>query len=642
MKTSTFLLNGAPTSAPASVDLRAGALTLKFDHGSIRHVRYGGHEVLRQVYAAVRDHNWGTITPDIQDLNIDDHGDSFTVTFTAVHQRHDIDFTWRGTITGTAEGVITFDFDGTANSTFRRNRIGFCVLHPLEASGQPLRVEHVDGSVSEGTFPTLISPDQPFYNIRAVQHQAAPGVWLETRMEGDTFEMEDQRNWTDASFKTYCTPHDLPFPVTVEADTRIQQHITIRLLPNAAPIETPADETPLTITISHDDRAPLPKLGLGLAFDQPPLTKSQIERLKTLRLVHVRADLRPNTADFDAKFRRACAEAAALDAALELALHFTNELDTELRQVRDAINARHPTLARIIIFDTDKPTTSAETMSAARAVLGDLGVTIGGGTDGFFTELNVNRPPVDLIDFAVYSLNPQVHAFDDLTLVETLAGQAATVESARAFMQGKPVVVSPITFKMRSNPAATGVDNPTPPGELPPNVDPRQLSLFGAAWTVGSIKAMTFAGTAAVTYFETVGWLGVMENANGSPLPEKFPSYPNCVFPVYHIFWQINAFKPETVLHSYSTDPLKVDALVLHKADATRIIIVNYTGQVQRITLNEEGAWVVQELSNSTVEMAMCDLDTYGSNTRLILRSSRGSLSVTLPPFGIITLDSQV
>ena len=32
---------------------------------------------------------------------------------------------------------------------------------------------------------------------------------------GETFEMEDQRNWTDASFKTYCTPLSLPYPIKI-------------------------------------------------------------------------------------------------------------------------------------------------------------------------------------------------------------------------------------------------------------------------------------------------------------------------------------------------------------------------------------------------------------------------------------------
>ena len=49
-------------------------------------------------------------------------------------------------------------------------------------------------------------------------------------MRGDIFEMEDQRNWSDASFKTYCTPLALPFPVEIDAGTAVTQEVCISLL----------------------------------------------------------------------------------------------------------------------------------------------------------------------------------------------------------------------------------------------------------------------------------------------------------------------------------------------------------------------------------------------------------------------------
>ena len=46
------------------------------------------------------------------------------------------------------------------------------------------------------------------------------------RMEGDTFEMEDQRNWTGASYKTYVRPLALPWPYTLAAGAKIDQAVT--------------------------------------------------------------------------------------------------------------------------------------------------------------------------------------------------------------------------------------------------------------------------------------------------------------------------------------------------------------------------------------------------------------------------------
>ena len=53
--------------------------------------------------------------------------------------------------------------------------------------------------------------------------------------------------------------------------------------------------------------------------------------------------------------------------------------------------------------------------------------------------------------------------------------------------------VSTISFKRRSNPDATCVIEPHP-DSLPPDVDPRQMSLLGAGWTLGSIKYLAENG----------------------------------------------------------------------------------------------------------------------------------------------------
>jgi D-apionolactonase len=45
------------------------------------------------------------------------------------------------------------------------------------------------------------------------------GLTVTCRMEGDRFEMEE-RNWTDASFKTYCRPLALPWPFMLAAGER--------------------------------------------------------------------------------------------------------------------------------------------------------------------------------------------------------------------------------------------------------------------------------------------------------------------------------------------------------------------------------------------------------------------------------------
>ena len=85
----------------------------------------------------------------------------------------DIDFRWKGSVSGTDKGVIEFTFDGEAHSTFKRNRIGFCVLHGPSAAGQPWLLETVDGKKSKGQFSQFISPHQTAKSLRAITHEVS-------------------------------------------------------------------------------------------------------------------------------------------------------------------------------------------------------------------------------------------------------------------------------------------------------------------------------------------------------------------------------------------------------------------------------------------------------------------------------------
>jgi len=215
--TDWIVLRGAALPPPRRTALRAGPLFLEYETGALRRIRLGDREVLRQVYVAVRDPVWDTIEPVISDFRVEGGGDGFEITFTARHLRDTIDYTWRGRITGEARGAIRFSMDGIANRTFQKNRIGFCVLHPPQCAGSPVELLTADGARETRTFPRAIAPYQPFRDLRGLAHEVVPGLTAEVRFDGDTFETEDHRNWTDASFKTYCTPLSLPRPVEVRA-----------------------------------------------------------------------------------------------------------------------------------------------------------------------------------------------------------------------------------------------------------------------------------------------------------------------------------------------------------------------------------------------------------------------------------------
>jgi hypothetical protein len=170
-------------------------------------------------------------------------------------------------------------------------------------------------------------------------------------------------------------------------------------------------------------------------------------------------------------------------------------------------------------------------------------VPIGFGTDGFFTQLNRNRPQTTAFDFVQFSPNPQVHAFDTRTIIENLSAQRDVVRTAQSFAPGKAIHVAPITLRSRSNP------NPADA------IDPRQHSLLAAAWTLLSMKYL--APCAALSYFEWVGEKGILPQDGASPLADYLQ--------------QIAEFQPVNIVDTHSSDPLKQDFLLLENERKERL-----------------------------------------------------------------------
>jgi hypothetical protein len=645
------LLYGKDESLPERRELRAGPLSLTWENGDLRYIRLGEREVLRRVYVAIRDRNWGTAPNAMSNLVMDVGDDCFRISFDVDNRLGEIDFAWRGEITGESDGTVRLVMDGAARATFMKNRIGFCILHPDDIAGARAVVERVDGTVEESALPRFFAPDQPvrpFAEMRRLSHEVAPEVWADLLMEGDIFEMEDQRNWTDASFKTFCTPLRIPYPVEVTAGTRIRQSLTLSVrgaLPQqaAAPARTDAPAPP-HLSLDLDAPRPMPQLGLGCASDDIPLTPVEIARLAALGLSHLRVDLDPGDPGFADRLAAASAQAAQLGVSLEIALLLDpSDPASDLQALRDALDRSRPAVSRWLVFPRSEKfgggTPLLEALEAARPVLGAYGsapVYSGTNTDYIFLARNV--PPLERVDGVTFAITAQVHAFDNASMVETLSTQGQAVASARALAHGKPVCVSPVTLKMRHNPYATGAIPPIPPGELPTQVDPRQMSLFLAGWTAASIKHIAEAGAQSITYFETAGWRGVMERAEGSPVPDKFPSLPGAVFPVYHVLADIAGFRPAQLIASRSSERLKVDLLALRRGDDVRLIVANLTAEPQAVRLPAALREArVRLLQASNAEDAMTAPGAYRT-----LEPAPAASLLALPPCAVACVDARL
>lgn len=558
-------------------ELSAGLLSIVFEPelGFVRFVRWGNTEILRGIYAAVRDEVWGTVAPKLSNLRFEESDGHFVIEFDVACVEKAIDFFWKGRVEGKADGTLRFEFHGEARSAFQRNRIGFCILHPMEVAGQPFAGEDPGGALVEGRFPVAISPHQPVKNLRAITH-GMEGERFEVRMEGDVWEMEDHRNWTDGNFKTYCTPLERPWPVKVEKGTRIEQSVTLRRVnPDLARPAARVAGGATTVTCDlKGSGTRVPSIGLEWKRGAAPVWAS-----------HVRVEIRS-----DADWQRARALGVPLEAAV-----FGDPAEMKLTGVGK--------VARWIVYGD---------VAKARAVLEKLapGAPVGGGTNEYFTELNRARPSAETIDFACYSINPQVHAFDELSLVENLAPQADTVWTAKQFLNGKPVVVTPVTLRPRFNPQSKD-KTPTPP-------DPRQTSQFAAAWTVGSLKYLVEAGAQSVTYYETEGAGGIRDGARVYPL-----SYP---------LEDVAAFTGAECLVTTTSDRFRGVALYLKRGARQRIVLANLAPELTRLRMPSVDLgrqYTVRFLEEGAVR----------EETRTPRRGGTGSLEVAMGAYGVATVD---
>jgi hypothetical protein len=187
---------------------------------------------------------------------------------------------------------------------------------------------------------------------------------------------------------------------------------------------------------------------------------------------------------------------------------------------------------------------------------------------------------------------------------------------------------------------ATGVEGRTEPGELPPQVDPRQMSLLGACWTLAAFKALAESGVDSVTFFETSGWRGVMETAAGSPLPGKFHSIPGGVFPLYHVLADIGEFRGGQVVVSSSSNPLAVQCLVLRKPTRTRILLANPTLKPQLAAIRRLTRTARLRLLDETDALeAMSEPEKYRTVRGKVRKPVAGALEVELQPCALARID---
>lgn len=566
---------GIPPGAINTYHLQAGKLNAQFINGRLCHICYEGVPVIDEIYYALRDCNWGTIPFDIDEFTLEQRDLEFDLKFRGTHRSEDINYTFFAKISGSRDSTIEYSFEGTAYSSFLRNRIGFCILHPLSCAGSKCLIEHTDAQVEEGIFPIHIAPHQPFCDIKSITHFPAENLIAKAEMFGDVFEMEDQRNWTDASFKTYCTPLKEPFPVMVKQGGEVCQTIRISLK------ETNRKSLDAKALVSSGIQAKNthPAFSLGCKIDAP-LTENQLALVNLLHLGHLSFDYHFICKDTRGQFKEIYRQVEKLNCPMRIRVFFTDMWKDEAEQLNAELQGLN--IHDISVFFDNTAVIKEDILVDICKALQPLGIPVGSGTNGYFTQINRQRLSENIVDFISYSNTPQVHAFDNDSIMSTVEGSLANIHSCRALYPNARIWISPVSMKIQWNPDATAEDFHIP-GQPTNDVDQRQMSLFAAAWFIRLFSAYISSDAAGASCFCLTGSKGIMEDEN----PQRdfhFPAQPNMLYPLYYAFYGLRDAKKYAIEINRTND---YTIIKFFKETLCRVVIANNVSRALDIPVTD-------------------------------------------------------
>lgn len=476
-----------------------GPWTLELRGDELADIRFDGTLVLRSVRAVARDRDWGTVPAAVTSVE----GDAGVLRIALRLSGLGAEIPSTLVVTAAAD-ELAVRFEGRSLTDFDRNRLGLVVLHPPTVAGAPLTVVSPTGARTDTAFPRSISPHQPAFDIARLEWRAA-GIAASIDFVGEVFEMEDQRNWTDASFKTYSTPLSEPFPVRIAVGDLVEQSIVLRC--ERVEDEPPHSAPDAVRFVPTDRRVPAIAIGASTAPDPAP----DPARAAPADAVLVEPDTR--TGNWRAALARAAADGLPLD------VRIVAESAADLPAVLDELVPLR--VARLGVFSARSHVTEPELWAALVAGAAERGIRTAllGGARSHFTELNRNheRLPAELPALA-FSVTPQMHATERAQLVESIAIQRRVATDAVRIAGGRPVHVGPVTLRSRYNAVATTQAPPIARADLAEGygaalvadaTDPRQGSSALLAWTVASAAALAVPGVASIAYFESWGPRGV-------------------------------------------------------------------------------------------------------------------------------------
>jgi hypothetical protein len=406
--------------------------------GWIGPVRCAGREILRRIFVTARDRNWQEVRPTKFERTIDEA--KRTARLCARHTSELVDFAWQGDLTVSPDGrSLRFEFEGHALRDMELCRLGLVVLHPVEAMvGSTVTASH-EQTTEKMVIARQLAP-QPIIQglpgamtepFSALLIQREDFGTLELAFGGERFELEDQRNWGDASFKSYCTPLRLGFPRAIEENTVIRHSVQAHYTPPAsAPRTVASDPAPSADAIPLR----LPVFGRVWRTDTP-LAAAAWDYL------HV---------DLSGRDHRMLA--SLLQASGTQQLEIGLDADVEPASLADWVNVigeHRARIVRILLYGQAVSLPSVAALEHWHRAMGDAftpRLPIFAATRGYFVEFNRAVPFTPPVDGIAFPLTATVHSDDPETVMSNVGTVRDMAETARRLTKTAAVALVPLAL----------------------------------------------------------------------------------------------------------------------------------------------------------------------------------------------------
>jgi len=568
------------------------------DNIYIRSIKFFDIEIVKLISFLVRDKNWNNYNPKILKQKIVKNKNF-------IKFNHNLEFSDKNQklITNISylikNNSIIISSHGRFLSNFETNRVGFNVLLPLiNVTGEKMQVTDINSNILNSKFPSVISPDQPFVNISEINYSMKNMLKLKLKFKGIKFEMEDQRNWGDASYKIYSGSLLDPFPYLIKKNTEFFQQIEINF-ETISSFKKLNNTTYPNLKIHKKLNIIGPKIGIKFdKFNSKILDKNDLK----FNIVLKEFDLTKSNFDvFDFKSINANINLFAIfiidhtkliDNVIDIIANILNKIDCKISYIficpKTYLNSYQPAGRW-----PNVPPLSEYNKKIKKKI---KNIKIATGMITNFTELN-RKKPIGNYDIISFSFTPIVHDASDHAILETPETINHMIKTLKKINSLCDIHIGPISLGMHHNPYGEKlIKNIKKIRTEMTYQDLRHDSLFSIVWSVGMYQELSKHNLKLLTFNNLQGYHGIYEkNFNKRPL---------------YIFNKIITDFVEKNLYSLIHDPHFFSICVLDK-DRYKILISNKTKNTKKIIMQKYKSIKSNYINEKNFNVLLKNIDSF-------------------------------